>query len=249
MNRRSWIALFAFVTTQVTGCLQAHPKQVLVFAAASTADAVTELGKAFQAEQGSVVRASFGSSRDLARQIQAGAPADVFLSADAETMDALIEGGQVRAEDKRVLMSNRLVVIVPREEALTVGSATDLKKAKHLALGDPTSVPAGKYAKKWLEKAGVWESVQPQVVPMLDVRAALAAVESGQADVGVVYRTDATTSQRVRIAYEVPVEMSPVITYVIARVRASVSPKASEFVDFLTGPRARTTLQRYGFVL
>ena len=222
---------------------------LLVFGAASTADALTEAGQGFEREGGAKITFSFGASRDLARQIRAGAPADAFISADAESVEGLVGEKLVRPEDRRTLMSNRLVVIVPRESGRTLQGAADLQSTASIALGDPATVPAGTYAKKWLERAGVWESVKDHVVPTLDVRAALAAIEAGRADVGIVYKTDAATSQRVRIAYEVPPEAMPPIIYVAAVIASSKNPAAAAFLQYLTGPRGHAMLAKHGFVL
>jgi molybdate transport system substrate-binding protein len=230
-----------------SGCKDSQAKdELLVFAAASTAETMADVGRDFQ---GGKVQFSFGASRDLARQIRAGAPADLFVSADAETVDALVAEGLVQREDRRRLAGNRLVVIVPKDSSLAVAAPSDLEKAKHLALGDPATVPVGTYAKKWLEGAGVWERVSEQVVLTLDVRAALAAVEAGRAEAGVVYSTDAATSTRVRVAYEVPRESSPEISYVAARLARSTSAPAGRLLDFLVGEQARRDFARHGFLV
>lgn len=223
--------------------------ELLVFAAASTADSLDEIGREFQKKSGVVVRFSFGASRDLARQVRAGAPADVLVSADAETIDALVSANLVRLEDRRRLASNRLVVIVPLQASLDLQQPGDLRRAPRIALGDPAVVPAGSYAKKWLETTGLWAELERHVVPTLDVRAALAAVESGRADAGIVYRTDAATSSRVRVVYEVAPEKSFEIEYVGARLARSKLLAASSFLTFLTGQEARATFARHGFVL
>ena len=141
-------------------------------------------------------------------------------------------------------MSNRLVVIVPRESGRTLQGAAGLQSAGQF-LGDPATVPAGTYAKKRWLRAGIWESVKNRVVPTLDVRAALAAIEAGRADVGIVYKTDAATSQRVRIAYEVPPDAMPPIIYVAAVIASSKNPAAAAFLQYLTGrlvtPRSPST--------
>jgi molybdate transport system substrate-binding protein len=239
------------LTFAVQACRKAPPKdELLVFAAASTADVLTEVGRDFEAETTQKVRFSFGASRDLARQIRAGAPAAVIVSADAETIDALVEAKLVQSEDRRSFASNRLVIVVPTGTAsVAIHTPRDLIGVVRLAIGDPKLVPAGNYARQWLEKEGLWTEVAPHVLPSLDVRAALAAVEAGHADAGIVYRTDAARSQRVQIAYEVPVERAPTIAYVAARLASAETPGARRFLDFLTGPKARATLARHGFVL
>jgi molybdate transport system substrate-binding protein len=224
-------------------------RELLVFAAASTADAITEVGREFEAESGHQVTFSFGASRDLARQIRAGAPAAIIVSADAETVDTLVDANLVRREDRRAFASNRLVIVVPKGADLAIKAPADLTKVAHLAVGDPELVPAGHYAKQWLEKEGLWANIEPRVVPALDVRAALAAVEVGSAEAGIVYRTDAARSQRVQIAYEVPADQTPTISYVAARMINAESEAARRFLDFMTNPKARAVFLHHGFVL
>lgn len=220
---------------------------LLVFAAASLTESIQELGKAFEAKAGTAVRFSFGSSSDLARQIKAGAPADVFFSADTAKMDDLEKAGLVRKEDRREFLSNQLVVVVPATSTLRISSAADLVDLPRLALADPDTVPAGIYARKWLEGLGLWSTVQPKVVPTLDVRAALAAVESEGVSAGVVYRTDAAISQKVRIAYAVT--NGPEITYSAARVAASKNPSSQAFVSYLASEAGQGVFKRRGFLI
>ncbi len=237
------------LTCVVLACRKSPTGELLVFAAASTADAMGDVGRDFEAETGQKVQFSLGASRDLARQIRAGAPAAVLVSADAETIDSLVEVKLVRPEDRRVFAANRLVVIVPADGGAAISSARDLMGVQRLAIGDPKLVPAGSYAQQWLEKDGVWTEIALRVVPALDVRAALASVEAGHADAGIVYRTDAARSQRIRVAYEVPAEKAPTIAYVAARLANSENPGAGPFLDFLTGPTARAVFARHGFDL
>jgi molybdate transport system substrate-binding protein len=247
--RRLALVMLLALTWVVPACRkQQTSSELLVFAAASTADAVSDVGRDFAADTGKKVLFSFGASRDLARQIRAGAPAHVILSADPETVDGLVDSKHVRSEDRRTFASNRLVVVTPIGRALAFGTPRDLVKAAHLAMGDPKVVPAGKYAQQWLEKEGVWTEVSPHVVPALDVRAALATVESGHAEAGIVYRTDATRSQKVRIVYEVPADKSPTIAYVAAPTMQEREAGAT-FVEYLTGPKARAIFMKHGFVL
>jgi molybdate transport system substrate-binding protein len=197
--------------------------EILVFAAASLTDALTEIGAAFErVHPGTKVRFSFGASSDLARQIQAGAPADLFVSADRAKMDGLQKVGLVDSLSRVDLLTNELVVIVPKESRLHLDRAADLgsEAVNRIALADPEAVPAGMYARAWLRNEGVWEKVAPKILPTLDVRAALAAVDAGSADCGVVYRTDATISKKSRVAFEVPAELAPAIVYPAALVLA-----------------------------
>ena len=168
--------------------------EILVFGAASLNESLQELGRDFEASTGTKVTFSFGASSDLARQIAAGAPADVFFSADTAKMDAVEKAGRVRAADRREFLSNALVVVVPSSSTVKIASAKDLAALPKLALADPAAVPAGIYAKKWLIQEGVWDAVEKKVIPLLDVRAALAAVAGGDVPAGIVYRTDAAIS-------------------------------------------------------
>jgi molybdate transport system substrate-binding protein len=222
---------------------------VLVFAAASLSDALTEAGKAYEADGGGPVRFNYAGSNDLARQIEAGAPASVFISANQAQMDRLEKAGKVRAVDAFALLGNSLVVIEPREgKARPVASARDLVGFERLSLADPEAVPAGVYTKTWLEHEGVWARIAPKVVPALDVRAALAAVAAGNLPVGVVYATDAISSDKVRVVYRVPASATPDLRYLAAPV-APRSPAGLAFVAFLKGPKARAIFARYGFTL
>jgi molybdate transport system substrate-binding protein len=220
-----------------------------VFAAASLADALREIGAGFEARTGDRVVLSVGGSNDLARQIRAGAPAEVFVSASAERMDELERAGLVRAGDRVDLLSNRLAVVVPAGSTTSLASAEDLAGVRRLALGDPQAVPAGIYARQWLEKRGLWERVRDRVVPTLDVRAALAAVESGNADAGIVYKTDAAISKRVRVALEVPEAEAPRIVYPAALLATANGPAPRAFFEHLRSAEARAVFERLGFEL
>jgi molybdate transport system substrate-binding protein len=226
---------------------QSRAGEVLVFGAASLTESLQEIGRAFEAKTGAAVRFSFGASSDLARQIQAGAPADVFFSADTAKMGALEKAGLVRRADRREFLSNQLVVVVPSASTLRVGGAKDLAKLPHVALADPEVVPVGIYARKWLESEGVWTEMKPKLVPTLDVRATLAAVESEAVEAGIVYRTDATISKKVRVAFVVT--NGPAITYSVARLAASKSVDARRFVDFAAGEEGRAVFERRGFAV
>ena len=224
--------------------------ELVVFAAASLTDALKEIGTRYEAVAADRLVFNFGASSDLARQIKAGAPADVFFSADAAQMDGFEKDGLVRRGDRVDVLSNKLVAIVPPDSKLTVHAARDLLAVGHLALANPDSVPAGVYARKYLESIGLWEELRGKVVPTLDVRACLAAVEAGHADAGLVYRTDATISKRVRVAFEVPRERGPPIVYPLAPVAGSKNAEAAAaFVRHLVGPEAIGVYKRFGFIV
>lgn len=246
-RRIAWAFLFLFVSLPLA-CRKASTGEIVVFAAASTTDALREIAEDYRRAGGGVVAFSFGSSATLAKQIAAGAPADVFLSADLIQMNALQKAGFIRVEDEVDLLSNQLVVIVPSSSKRALAEPNDLAILPRVALADPESVPAGVYSKRWLESLGLWSILQPKVVPTVDVRAALASVESERVDAGIVYRTDAAISQKVRIAYAVPVEKGPKIVYPVARVASSKKRAAADFVAFLGQARAKAVFARYGFV-
>jgi len=244
-ERRSFLAA---IGTLLAGASRAAAgEEIVVFAAASLADALREIGAAFEARTGNRLVLSFGGSNDLARQIRAGAPAEVFVSASAERMDELERAGLVRAGDRVDLLSNRLAVVVPAGSTTSLARAEDLAGVRRLALGDPEAVPAGIYARQWLEKRGLWERVRDRVVPTLDVRAALAAVESGNADAGIVYKTDAAVSKRVRVALEVPEAEGPRIVYPAALLSTAKGPAPRAFFEFLRSPETRAVCERLGF--
>jgi molybdate transport system substrate-binding protein len=225
-------------------------ERVLVFAAASTTDALQEVGRAFTKQQGPQVEFAFGASSDLARQAVAGAPADVFLSADTAKMDQVEKAGLIHAGTRVELLSNRLVVVVPVDSKQKIASAAELRGMKRLTLADPAAVPAGLYAKVWLEKVGVWKELEPRVVPALDVRAALAAVEAGRVDAGIVYATDAAQSKRVRVVLTVPEAEGQRIVYPVAALsKGKASEVGRAFVRFLAGDTARIIFERYGFIV
>ncbi|HTV62381.1 MAG TPA: molybdate ABC transporter substrate-binding protein [Verrucomicrobiae bacterium] len=226
--------------------------QILVSAAASLSDALTKIGANFQAQTGIQVEFNFGASSTLARQIEEGAPADIFFSADETQMDLLEKKGLIVPSTRVSRLANSLVVVVPRDSALQISFPGDLTRAdvKQIALADPKAVPAGVYAKEWLEKLHLWQAIEPKVVPTENVRGALAAVASGNVDAGVVYKTDAAISKEVKIAYEVPRADGPNISYPMALVKGSPQPDAAKkFLAFLSSEEAGQLFAHYGFLL
>jgi molybdate transport system substrate-binding protein len=240
---RRWLLGLLLVTVPASS----RAEEILVFAAASLTDALQEIGRGFETKTGHTVRFSFGASSDLARQIAAGAPADVFFSADTAKMDTLEKAGLVRREDRGEFLSNWLAVVVPVGSSFRAREPRDLLALPRIALADPEVVPAGIYARKWLESEGLWKEVGPRVVPTLDVRAALAAVEAEAVPAGIVYKTDARISKKVRIVYETAT--SPEILYSVARVKASTKVAATRFVEDLESEAAIATFTRLGFVV
>jgi molybdate transport system substrate-binding protein len=224
-------------------------EEVVVFAAASLTDALEEIGQTWRSATGHVVLFNLGASSDLGRQVRAGAPADVFFSADREQMDLVERSGQVRAADRVDLLSNTLVVVMPAASYRPLASPGDLLGMKRLVLADPEAVPAGVYGRKWLESLGLWDRLRDRVVPALNVRAALAAVESENADAAIVYRTDAVLSRRARIVLDVPRGQGPEVVYVVAPIAASAGSAGRDFVRFLSSPTARAVFEKHGFIV
>jgi molybdate transport system substrate-binding protein len=224
------------------------PSELLVFGAASLTESLQDLGRAYQGETGEKVVFSFGGSSDLARQILAGAPADVFFSADTAKMDSLEKAGLLRAADRREFLSNALVVVVPADSKTRVASPEDLAALPRIALADPAAVPAGIYARKWLVAIGLWPMMGPKLIPMLDVRAALAAVDTGAAPAAIVYSTDAAIAKSARVAFAV--RNGPEILYSAAPLAGSKNfAAAAAFVAYLAGPDGRAEFARRGFLL
>lgn len=226
---------------------------VTVFAAASLSDAMQTIGEAYRRKTGVPVRFSFASSSTLARQIESGAPAQLFVSADVEWMDYVQARGLTRAGSRRDIAGNRLVLIAPAAShaKLRIGPGFPLKAALgggRLAVGDPAHVPAGIYAKAALTRLGVWGQVSSRLAPAENVRVALAYVARGETPLGVVYLTDAMAEPKVRVVDVFPEPSHPPIVYPAALI-AGAGPGAAAFYAYLRGPEARAVLRRLGFVL
>jgi molybdate transport system substrate-binding protein len=246
-----WAALAAGFSLFFTASPGAREREttVRVFAAASLTDSLSEVLSLFEASRPGIrVVPQFGASNDLARQILAGAPAHVFLSADERQMDRVAAAGWIEDGWRRDLLSNQLVVVEARAGPSRIRGPQDLERVERIALGDPEAVPAGVYARQYLEKLGLWERLRSRVVPTLDVRAARAAVASGNVDAGFVYRTDASLEGRVRVAFEVPREEGPPIAYPLALMRGG-SDEARALYRFLGSTEARAVFERHGFVV
>lgn len=225
--------------------------EVNVLAAASLSDALVEVGKNYARTSPDSARFSFGSSSALARQIKEGVPADVFISADEAKMNDVSGAGLVLAGSRRLLLGNTLVVIVHAERGTDVRRPEDLASpgVRRLALGEVSSVPAGIYARKYLEAARLWDQVRHKVVGTDNVRATLAAVESGNADAGMVYRTDALQSKNVRVVWTVAGPLAPDIVYPVAVLRDAADTEAARrFVAYLDSDEAWKVWRRFGFI-
>jgi len=223
---------------------------VTVFGAASTTNALGDLCEAFRNENGAKVVENFASSSALAQQILSGAEAEVFLSANVKWADAVEKEGLVA---RRVdLLGNRLVVIAAADSRLSLRTIDDLKAAPidKLALADPSSAPAGIYAKQALQTLGLWGALERKVVGGADVRQALAYVEQGAAEAGVVYATDAAISDRVKVLLEVPLDANPPITYPLLLLKSAEGNAAAESLySYLQSAEASGVFEKYGFML
>jgi molybdate transport system substrate-binding protein len=229
-------------------------RDVLVFAAASLKDALDEANAIFLFENGSGVRVSYGASSALAKQIENGAPADVFISADLDWMDYVAERKLIKPDTREKFLGNRLVLVANANSklSLTIGPNFPLAQAlgdSRLAMADPASVPAGKYGKAALEKLGVWGSVAGRIAPAQDVRAALILVSRGEAPLGIVYQTDAAAEKNVRVIGTFPESSHPPIVYPMAILAGSTNGVAPVYVQYLLSPKAETFFEKRGFTV
>ena len=250
--RRAIVRLTLFAASGWLFTLSSRAADLTVFAAASLSDALKEIAVSYKRQSADRIVFNFGSSSMLARQIQEGAPADVFFSADESRMDGLEKAGLILKETRRSRLSNSLAIVVAADSPVQVRSAEDLADArvKRIALADPRTVPAGVYARDYLEQAKIWPAVQRKIVPTENVRAALAAVESGNVDAGIVYKTDAAISGKVKVAYAVRAEEGPEIRYPMAVVKESArTDAAKKFVRYLDSVEAEKVFEKYGFIV
>ncbi len=228
--------------------------ELVVYAATSTRDALQALEVDYERDHPVDLVFNFGSSGDLSRQIVAAGKADVFLSADEREMDRLAESALLLAGTRKTLLSNQLVVIEPADAPTIFAdpftpAQLALPAVKLLSLGDVETVSAGRYAKAWLERNQAWDSVANRVLPGIDVRAALAAVESGGAQAGIVYRTDVARTKKARIVHAVPLADGLRIEYPIAVIAGGEHTEAARaFVEYAASPSARPAFERFGFV-
>jgi molybdate transport system substrate-binding protein len=231
----------------------AQPAPVTVFAAASLKNALDDVNAAYTAKTGKPVRASYAASSALARQVEQGAPADVFISADSDWMDYVAQKHLIVDASRRDLLTNHLALIAPADSrvALRIGRGMALAAALgdgRLAVAGP-DVPAGKYAKAALTALGVWDSVSGKLAPADNVRGALLFVARGETPLGVVYDTDAKVEPKVRIVGLFPDSSHPPILYPAALVASSSSPDAAGYFKFLQGPEAAAVFRKYSFIV
>lgn len=242
-----WAATAAFVLAAVVA-VPAQRQEVLVSAAASLAEVIENVGRAYEMRTGVRVVVNTGASNTLARQILAGAAADLFISADESQMDAV--RSEIVAGSRVNLLSNQLAIAVPADRPRSLKSARELAQSsfRRIAIGDPAAVPAGVYAKAYLEKLGVWEAMSARIIPSASVRAALAAVENGAADAAIVYRTDLTAAHRASLALAIPVADGPRIVYPAALIRGGRNrDAATRLLAWLQGADASRIFDAAGF--
>jgi molybdate transport system substrate-binding protein len=254
MIRRLFLALATLFAATTLAYAQTAEQPVRVFAAASLTEVLGELGATYEAAGHAAPVFNFAASSVLARQIDQGANADLFISADEPWMDYLAERGLIEAGTRVSFLSNKLVLIAPRTAPLylRIAYGFDLHRALNgdkLAMADPDSVPAGRYGRAALQNLGVWASVAGDVVRAENVRAALRFVELGEAGAGVVYLTDARASDRVTVVGEFPAASHPHISYPMAVVRGGRTREAASFEAFLQTPQADAVFSRAGFIL
>jgi molybdate transport system substrate-binding protein len=224
-----------------------------IFAASSLTESLAKVADAYKAKTGVAVTLSFGASPTLARQIEQGAPADIFFSADTDWMNYLQKKGYIAGGSRRDLLGNRLALIAAPGEAtsITIMPHFDLSRAlgsHKLALADPASVPAGKYGKAALTALGVWKSIANKVVPAENVRVALEYVARGEAAYGIVYASDAKIAPKVKLVGLFPPNTHPAIIYPVALTKTA-SPAAKDFLAFLGSPQARLIFKTAGFMV
>jgi molybdate transport system substrate-binding protein len=230
----------------------AEDKTLTVFAAASMKNALDDIDAAFTAKTGVKVNASYAASSQLAKQIEQGAPADIFVSADTDWMDYAIGKKTINEPTRVNLLGNSIVLIAPKDSKIdnvTIGQGFDLAKLAgdgKIATGDVKSVPVGKYAKAALEKLGAWSAAEPKFAMAESVRAALTLVARGEAALGIVYSTDAKVEPGVKIVGTFPADSHPPIIYPVAAT-STAKPEASAYLDYLRSSAAKAVLEKYGF--
>ncbi|WP_337262095.1 MULTISPECIES: molybdate ABC transporter substrate-binding protein [unclassified Serratia (in: enterobacteria)] len=236
------------LTTQASAA-----EKVTVFAAASLTNALQEIASQYQQGKEVQVVSSFASSSTLARQIEQGAPADLFISADQQWMDYVIDKQQMVNDSRYTLLGNELVLIAAKsakQNKIDINKTTDwaqLLNGGRLAVGDPDHVPAGLYAKEALQNLGAWAMLEPKLARANNVRSAMALVEREEAPLGIVYGSDAIASDKVNVVGIFPASSHKPVEYPMAIVKDRQNPSVSAFYSYLKGPEAAAVFQRYGF--
>ena len=255
----TWCVLIASILLLLLGSARsiaasAQDAKLVIFAAASLKDALDEANAAYQQEKGQETTTSYAASSTLAKQIEAGAPADIFISADLDWMDYLAKRNLLKVQTRVNLLGNRLVLIAPVNSPLKLAIGPNFPLAQalgngRLAIAEPSGVPAGRYAKAALESLGVWASVADRLAPAENVRATLELVSRGEAPLGIVYQTDANSDKGVQTVGTFPDNTHPPIIYPTAVVAASTNPAAPGYVAFLKSPAVRPIFEKQGFTV
>jgi molybdate transport system substrate-binding protein len=253
MNRLAGLFLaFAISLAAIPTPATAQEKTLTVFAAASMKNALDEIDAAYTAKSGVKITVSYAASSALAKQIEQGAPADVFISADTDWMDYATSKKTINEPSRVNLLGNSIVLIAPKDsrvDNVSIASGFDLAKLAgdgRIATGDVKSVPVGKYAKAALEKLGAWQAAEPKFAMAESVRAALTLVARGEAVLGIVYSTDAKVEPGVKVVGTFPADSHPAIVYPVAAT-ATAKPETSDYLAFLRSTAAKTILEKYGF--
>lgn len=258
MSNRAWprviLAAFAIALGALAAPPPASADDVLVFAAASLKNALDDAMTSFKQHGGAAVKASYAASPALAKQIENGAPADIFISADLDWMNDVQQHNMIQPTTRTNLFGNVLVLIAPTDSSAKVEIKPGFPLASllgdgHLAMADPDAVPAGKYGKAALQKLGVWDTVERKVARAEDVRAALLFVSRKEAPFGIVYQTDAAADKGVRVVGAFPPDTYPPIIYPIALTANSKNPDAAKFLAFLRSDAAKPFFEKQGFAV
>ena len=224
--------------------------ELTVFAAASLTDAITDISKSFESGRSVKVYANFAGSQTLQVQIERGAPADLFISASPIQMDALEEKSAIHEYSRRNVLRNSLVLVAPIRVSHQIKNLEELtnSRIRRIAIGEPNSVPAGIYGAEALNRLRIWSEVEPKLIPGVDVRAVLAYTEAGEVDFGIVYKTDASLSEKVRIVHEFPTSSHSPILYPAAVIRSTKHEDiARSFLLYLKTPEVKHVFEKYGF--
>ena len=252
-----FVRLFAFVgvLAVLAGAPQllAAQEQITVFAAASLKNALDDTNAAFTKATGVKITASYAASSALAKQIEQGAPADIFISADLQWMDYVGERKLIKPDTRVNLLGNKLVLIAPADSKIakvTIGQGFDIAKlagSDRIAVADVKAVPAGRYAKAALEKLGAWAAAGPRLAQAENVRAALAFVARDEAPIGIVYETDAKAEPKVKVIGAFPDSSYPPVTYPVAETAITTKQAVPQYLHFLRSPAAKAIFEKYGF--
>ncbi len=257
MKRFLWPIILALITgLMLVGCSNSQKpasvekKEILVLAAASLSNVMTEIKTKYEAKNpGIKLTFNFGSSGPLQKQIEQGAPADLFISAGASQVDALEKENLLASGTRSNLLGNALVLVVPIDNAKKINSFEDITKAELLSMGDPASVPAGKYAQETLKNMKLWDSLRPtSIVYGKDVTQVLTYVENGNVDAGFVYTSDALSSSKVKVVATAPADSHSSIVYPAAAISSSKNlNEDKDFLTYLSGAEAKALFVKYGF--